>query len=280
MSKQNKEKKYQPFLSGTFKLWIVAIIFIAIGLHLYAIKAYPQAIIISSEIILGIVLVLVAYLWVQELRDRYRLQALNKALVSAQKQLQQAEIDTITVLILTEEAKDSYVRGHTKRVARYSLAIATAMGFSKEDQDVIERAGILHDLGKIGISDSILKKPGKLNDEEWKIMKSHPQRGLEILKPLKFLPVEKEIILHHHERYAGGGYPDGIKGEAIPIGARIMAVADTFDAMNSARSYRKPLSKEAILSELKKVSGGQLDPSAVSIFLDLLGKNPYFWERD
>ncbi len=280
MSKQNKEKKYQPFLSGTFKLWIVAIIFIAIGLHLYAIKAYPQAIIISSEIILGIVLALVAYLWVQELRDRYRLQALNKALVSAQKQLQQAEIDTITVLILTEEAKDSYVRGHTKRVARYSLAIATAMGFSKEDQDVIERAGILHDLGKIGISDSILKKPGKLNDEEWKIMKSHPQRGLEILKPLKFLPVEKEIILHHHERYAGGGYPDGIKGEAIPIGARIMAVADTFDAMNSARSYRKPLSKEAILSELKKVSGGQLDPSAVSIFLDLLGKNPYFWERD
>ncbi len=280
MSKQKKEKKLQSFLSNTFKLWIVAIIFITIVLHLYAIKAYPQAIIISSEIILGIVLALVAYLWVQELRDRYRLQALNKALVSAQKQLQQAEIDTITVLILTEEAKDSYVRGHTKRVARYSLAIATAMGFSKEDQDVIERAGILHDLGKIGISDSILKKPGKLNDEEWKIMKSHPQRGLEILKPLKFLPVEKEIILHHHERYAGGGYPDGIKGEAIPIGARIMAVADTFDAMNSARSYRKPLSKEAILSELKKVSGEQLDPSAVSIFLDLLGKNPYFWERD
>ena len=280
MSKPNKEKKYRSFLSNTFKLWIVAIIFVIIVFHLYATKTYPHAIIISSEIILGVVLILVAYLWIQELRDRYRLQALNKALVVAQKQLQQAEIDTITVLILTEEAKDSYVRGHTKRVAQYSLAIAKAMEFSKEDQSIIERAGILHDLGKVGISDSILKKPGKLNDEEWKIMKSHPQRGLEILKPLKFLPSEKEIILHHHERYAGGGYPDGIKGEEIPIGARIMAVADTFDAMNSARSYRKPLSKEVILAELKKVSGSQLDPFAVSVFLDLLQKNPCFWERD
>lgn len=276
----SKKKKYRLFLSGTFKLWIVAIIFVTIVLHLYAIKTYPKTIIISSEIILGIVLALVAYLWVQELRDRYRLQSLNKALVGAQKQLQQAEIDTITVLILTEEAKDPYVRGHSKRVAKYSLAIAIAMGLSKEECDVVERAGILHDLGKVGIDDSILKKPGKLNDEEWRVMKSHPQRGLEILKPLKFLPSEKEIILHHHERYAGGGYPEGIKGSEISMGARIMAVADTFDAMNSARSYRKPLPKEAILAELKKVSGEQLDPSVVNVFLDLLQKNPYFWERD
>ena len=111
-------------------------------------------------------------------------------------------------------------------------------------------------------------------------MKGHPQRGLDILKPLRFLPLEKEMVLHHHEKYAGGGYPDGIKGEEISIGARIMAVADTFDAMNSARPYREPLSKDIILAELEKVSGTQLDPAAVKVFLELLQKNPHFWERD
>ncbi|MCK4519819.1 MAG: HD-GYP domain-containing protein [Candidatus Omnitrophica bacterium] len=275
----HKKKKHRPFLSGTFKLWIVAIIFFIIFLHLYVITTYPRIIIVPTEVILGAVLALIAYLWIQELRDRNRLQALNKALIAAQKRLQQAEIDTIAVLILTEEAKDPYTRGHSKRVAQYSAAMGKAMGFSEEKQSVIERAGILHDLGKIGIGDNILNKPGKLNEEEWKIMKSHPQRALEILEPLKFLPAEKEIVLHHHERYAGGGYPDGIKGEDIPLGGRIMAVADTFDAMNSARPYRKSLSKEAILSELKRVSGDQLDSSIVSIFLDLLQKNSHFWER-
>jgi len=276
----SKKKKDRTFLSNTFKLWIVAVIFLIIFLHLYATMAYPKTVIVSSEIILGTVLALIAYLWVQELRDRYRLQSLNRALIVAQERLQEAEIDTIAVLILTEEAKDPYVRGHTKRVSQYALAIAKAMGLPEEEQKIIERAGILHDLGKIGIVDSILNKPGKLDDEEWKIMKGHPQRGLEILEPLKFLPTEKEIILHHHERYAGGGYPEGIKGEEISIGARIMAVADTFDAMNSARPYRKPLSKDTILAELEKVSGVQLDPTVVKVFLELLQKNPHFWERD
>ncbi len=280
MSKAKERKKGRTFLSNTFKLWIVAIIFLIVFLHLYATMAYPKAVIVSSEIILGTVLALIAYLWVQELRDRYRLQSLNEALIVAQKKLQEAEIDTIAVLILTEEAKDPYVRGHTKRVSQYALAIAKAMGLPEEDQKIIERAGILHDLGKIGIVDNILNKPGKLNDEEWKIMKGHPQRGLEIIEPLKFLPVEKEIVLHHHERYAGGGYPEGIKGEEISMGARIMAVADTFDAMNSARPYRKPISKDTILAELEKVSGTQLDPTVVKVFLELLQKNPRFWERD
>ena len=145
---------------------------------------------------------------------------------------------------------------------------------------IIERAGILHDIGKLGITDDILKKPGKLNDEEWEIMKRHSQKSVEILKPLEFLFREKEIILHHHERYDGRGYPDGIKGEQIPLGARIMAVADTFDAMNSERPYRKSLPKDAIISELKRVSGSQLDSSVVTTFLNLLEKNPNLWERD
>ena len=280
MDKVNKDKKDKTFLSNTFKLWTAAIIFFIVLFHLYATKAYPKAVIVSSEVILGTVLALIAYLWVQELRDRYRLQVFNAALIAAQARLQEAEINTIAVLILTEEAKDPYVRGHTKRVSQYALAIAKAMGFSQQEQKTIERAGILHDLGKIGIDDSILNKPGKLNDQEWKIMKEHPQRGLEIIAPLPFLSVEKEIVLHHHERYAGGGYPEGIKGEDISIGARIMAVADTFDAMNSARPYREPLSRDTILTELKKVSGTQLDPVVVKIFLELLQKNPSFWEKD
>ena len=276
----SNRKKNKRFLSTTFKLWVVAIIFLIIFLHLYATVVYPKAVIVSSEVILGTVLTLIAYLWFQELRDRYRAQALNRALIVAQKRLQEAEIDTISVLVLTEEAKDPYVRGHSKRVAQYSLAMAKEIGFSEEEQKIVERAGILHDLGKIGIVDSILNKPGKLDGEEWKIMKEHPQRGLKILEPLKFMPAEKEIILHHHERYAGGGYPDGIKGEDISMGARIMAVADTFDAMNSARPYRKPLPKDVILAELEKISGTQLDPTAVKAFLGLLQKNPHFWERD
>ena len=273
-------KSSKKFLSTTFKLWVVAIIFLIIFLHLYATVAYPKAVIVSSEVILGTVLTLIAYLWIQELRDRYRAQALNKALIIAQKRLQEAEIDTISVLVVTEEAKDPYVRGHSKRVAQYSLAMAKEIGFSEEEQKIIERAGILHDLGKIGIVDSILNKPGKLDDEEWKIMREHPQRGLKILEPLKFISAEKEIILHHHERYAGGGYPDGIKGEDISMGARIMTVADAFDAMNSARPYRDTLPKDVVLAELERVSGTQLDPIAVKAFLGLLQKNPHFWERD
>jgi len=269
-----------PYLSNTFKLWIVALIFFLIIFHTCTIITYPQENIVSNEIILGIALAMIVYLWIQELRDRQRLLLLNKAIIAAGERLKKAEIDTISVLVLTLEAKDPYVRGHSKRVAQYSLAIAKEMGFSKEKQMIIERAGILHDIGKLGIMDEILKKPDKLNDEEWKIMKKHPERSVEILKPLEFLFQEKEIILHHHERYDGGGYPKGLKGEDIPLGARIMSVADTFDAMNSERPYRKSLPREVILSELKRVSGSQLESAIVSIFLNLLKKNPELWEKN
>ena len=272
-------EKSNPYMSNIFKLWVVAFIFFLVFFYLYTIISYPQSKIVSGEILLSIVLVLVVYIWVQELKDRNRLQLLNKVLIDAQKQLERAEIDTIAVLVLSLEAKDPYVHGHSKGVAHCSSAIAKEMGFSKEKQMIIERAGILHDIGKLGITDAILKKPGKLNDEEWKIMKRHSKKSVEILKPLEFLSKEKEIILHHHERYDGGGYPDGIKGEQIPLAARIMAVADTFDAMNSERPYRKSLPKDAIISELKRVSGSQLDAFVVTTFLSLLEKNPSLWER-
>lgn len=279
-TKKESAETGSHFLSNKFKLWVVVILFLLVFLHLYTITAYPNTIIVPSELILGVVLVLIAYLWIQELRDRHRLELLNKALIEAQEQLKQAQIDTIATLILTEEAKDPYVRGHSYMVEKYCTLIGKKMNLPEDEQKTLERAAILHDIGKLSIEDSILNKPGKLNDEEWKIMREHPGTGVKILEPLKFLEKEKNIIVHHHEKYAGGGYPDDLKGDQIPLGARIMAVADTFDAMNSKRSYRKPLPRDGIIAELKKVSGAQLDPKPVNAFLELLEEDPNLWIRD
>jgi len=267
-------------VSNTFKLWLVAMIFFLTFFHLYAINHYPQTSVVSNEILLGVVLALVGYLWIRELSDREKLQSINNALLRAQERLKQAEVATISTLVLTEEAKDPYVRGHSKRVTRCALEIAQDLGIAEEECRIIERAGILHDIGKVGISDVILHKPDKLNDEEWVVIKKHPQRGAEILEPLKFLTKEKDIVCHHHERFDGKGYPDGLKEEQISLGARILAVADTFDAMNSERAYRKPLPENIIISELENASGGQLDPKLVTTFLELLKKKPSLWERD
>ena len=274
-----EQQERQSRISNTFKLWLVAIIFVLTFLHLYTIYRYPEVNIVPDEIMLGAVLTLVGYLWIQELRDRESLQTFNLALIKAQRQLEHAEIDTITTLVLTEEAKDPYVRGHSKRVTRCAIEIAKELGFSEQKCKIIERAGILHDIGKVGIGDAILHKPGKLNEQEWVAIKRHPRRAAEILEPLKFLTEEKKMICHHHERLDGKGYPDGLKGEDIPLGARILAIADTFDAMNSERPYRKPLAEDAIISELKNSAGTQLDPRIVSVFLDLLKNKPSLWER-
>jgi len=269
----------REFMSSTFKIWVAAFIFLFLVLQLYNHIFFPREVILPTGIILGVVLALISYLWFQELRDRNSLFALNQKLIEAQIQMESAEVDTIAALILTEEAKDPYMRGHSRRVAHCALEINKKMGFPENDQRIMERASRLHDLGKLCIDDNILRKPGKLSDEEWAIIKTHPRKAVEILEPLKFLHKEKEIILHHHERFDGKGYPDGLQGDEIPIESRILAVADTFDAMNSERPYRKPLSKDFILSELSKVSGAQLDSSAVDAFLKLLEEQPMLWDR-
>lgn len=275
-----QNKKDRSFIDDTFALWAGSLVFFLIFFHLYTITKYPHTEIVSDEILLGMALTLIGYICIQALRDRYRLQSLSRDLIKAQHQLEREEIETIGALVLTEEAKDPYTHGHSKRIAQLSMAVAQEMGFSKERQLVIEHAGLLHDIGKIGLVDKILKKLGKLNDEEWEIVKKHAQRGVEILAPLRFLSEEKKIILHHHERYDGKGYPGKLKGEDIPLESRILAVCDTFDAMNSNRPYRNALSREVIISELKKNSGKQLDSSIVNIFLELLKKNPQCWEKD
>lgn len=275
-----KKRSASTSISNSFKLWLVALIFILTGFHLYSINHYPEANIVSDEILLAMVLMLVGYLWIRELRDKENLQTINVALLSTQEQLKEAELSTITTLVIAEETKDPYVRGHSRRVTRCALAIAKELNLKQEQCKVIERAGILHDIGKIGISDTVLHKRSKLTDEEWAIIKKHPQRGAEILEPLKFLVRERDIVCHHHERVDGTGYPDGLKEDQISIESRIVAVADTFDAMNSERPYRKPLPEDVVLSELTNASGTQLDSRIVSTFLALLKKKPSLWERD
>ena len=176
-------------------------------------------------------------------------------------------IETFTGFI---DAKDEYTNGHSKRVAIYTKLIATEMGFSGEELDRIYYIALLHDCGKIGVPDSILGKNGRLTDEEFEIIKSHTTRGGEILSRFKSLENVGEGARYHHERYDGKGYPEGLKGKDIPLIARMICVADSFDAMNSNRVYRKKLSYDYIVSELENNKGKQFDPEIADIMLKLI----------
>ena len=175
-------------------------------------------------------------------------------------------VQTLKVLVNTVEAKDVYTKFHSQRVAQYSLGIAEVMDLPKEERDTIKIAGILHDIGKIAIPESILLKRGKLTEEEFNVIKMHTTFGNEILKPLRFFPQERMIVLYHHERWDGSGYPEGLEGENIPLAARILAVADSFDAMTSDRVYRKARSFEDALKEIKDLAGIKYDPYVVNAF--------------
>lgn len=170
----------------------------------------------------------------------------------------------------TIDAKDKYTNGHSVRVAAYSLEIAKKLKLSKEEQERIYYIALLHDIGKIGISDKILNKPGKLTPEEREVIKSHPSIGGEILKDFSSLPGIGDGARYHHERYDGSGYNEGLKGEEIPFFARIICVADSYDAMSSTRCYRKDMDEDMIIHELKANSGTQFDPDIVSIMLELI----------
>ena len=176
-------------------------------------------------------------------------------------------IETFTEFI---DAKDPYTNGHSKRVAIYTKLIAKEMGYEGEELDRIYYIALLHDCGKIGVPDSILGKPGKLTDEEFEIIKSHTVRGGEILSSFKSLKNVGEGARYHHERYDGKGYPEGLAGENIPLIARMICVADSFDAMNSNRVYRKRLPSEYIISELENNKGEQFDPKIADIMLGLI----------
>ncbi len=184
-------------------------------------------------------------------------------------------IRTIIVLGSTIEAKDKYTHGHTERVTQYSLAIARKMAADQElevTDEFFERlyiGALLHDIGKIGIPENILNKNGKLTEEEYAVIKGHPAKGEEIIKPLELHEHCVSGIRHHHERCDGTGYPDGLKGDAIPIVACIIATADAYDAMITDRPYRKALTRETAIDIIKSNTGTQFDPRVVRVFLDL-----------
>ena len=189
---------------------------------------------------------------------------------------QKRYIDEITKVISEcVDMKDAYTNGHSARVAKYTVMLARRMGKSEEETENLYNIALLHDIGKISIPDSILNKPGRLTDEEYEIMKSHSQRGYDILKEIEIAPELAIGAGYHHERLDGTGYPRGLKGDEIPEYAQIIAVADTFDAMYSTRPYRTRMPLEKVAAEIRRVSGTQLNPDAVQAFLELVDEGAF-----
>jgi len=179
-------------------------------------------------------------------------------------------VTVVKCLITAIEAKDIYTRGHSERVNHITMLIADAMNLSLTDKENINWSSMLHDVGKIGIPEAILTKPGKLTDEEFAQIKRHPNRGYLILKPIQGFQTALDGVRHHHERYDGRGYPAGLKEKKIPLHARIIAIADTYDAITSDRAYRKGLSHEEAVAEIERVAGTQLDPEIVKVFFNII----------
>ena len=180
-------------------------------------------------------------------------------------------METINSLSKAVDAKDHYTYGHSGAVTKHAIEVAKEMRLSWEEIRNIEIAARLHDIGKIGIPESILNKAGQLSEDERKIINEHPKMAIRILKTAESLRESKPLIHFHHERYDGSGYPAGLSGKGIPLGARIIAVADAFDAMRTKRPYRKVLSLEEAVNELQDKAGTQFDPEVVKVFLKVLG---------
>lgn len=168
------------------------------------------------------------------------------------------------------QARDPYTAEHSERVADLSGKIARKLGLPENEVERIVAAARIHDIGKVGIPDSILLKPGPLTPQEWEIMKKHPVIGAEIIKGMEIYDNCVDIVKYEHERWDGSGYPEGLKGEEIPLGARIVAAADVYDALTSDRPYRKALPKEEAIAELKRMRGVKLDPRVVDALLEVL----------
>jgi len=207
---------------------------------------------------------------VEELNKRNReLQKANRDILQMADQLRETYDGTLEALVSALDARDRETKGHSLRVAKYMMEIAYHMGIAPGTDEWVDmqRGGLLHDIGKIGVSDSILHKPGPLTEDEWVDMRRHPKIGHDMIREISFLSGAATIVLAHHERFDGKGYPNGLKSDEIPLGSRIFVLADTFDAMTSDRPYRKALSDEVAREEIIRCSGSQFDPRCVQAFL-------------
>jgi HD-GYP domain-containing protein (c-di-GMP phosphodiesterase class II) len=186
------------------------------------------------------------------------------------EELEQAYLQTVLALANAVDAKDTYTADHAQRLAAMALAVGQELGMSPRELEDLRYGAILHDIGKIGVSDSILGKPAKLDADEWSVMRQHPAIGARILAPVPRLAGAARIVRHHHERYDGGGYPDGLAGETIPLGARVLTVVDSYSAIVDKRVYKEARSREHAIAELKRNAGTQFDPRVVEVFLRLM----------
>lgn len=206
----------------------------------------------------------------KSVEQMHLISSINEELNEKNEELEKAYLDTIGILRQTVEAKDTYTRGHSDRVSAYSVLIGEKLGLSDKDIHTLKIGGLFHDIGKIGVPDSILLKSSKLSDDEYSQIKNHPSIGAHILGDVPMFQDIIPIVLHHHERFDGNGYPSQLKGTDIPYFARIAAVADTFDAMTSKRSYRDSLPIDVVKDEIVRCSGTQFDPDIAKVFLDIL----------
>jgi HD-GYP domain-containing protein (c-di-GMP phosphodiesterase class II) len=184
------------------------------------------------------------------------------------RELEQAYLDAVWTLAAAVEARDPYTGGHGARVSEYAVALATTLGWERERVEEARLGGLLHDVGKLGIDDAVLRKPGKLDEIEWHQMRQHPDIGAGLLRRGPFLMRAAVYAQRHHERWDGRGYPAGLGGLDIPIGGRLLAVCDAFDAMTSSRSYRPAMDLESAIGELERGAASQFDPEMAAAFIE------------
>jgi putative nucleotidyltransferase with HDIG domain len=204
---------------------------------------------------------------VQRNLARHRVQ--KRRMMTAQQHMKSTTENLLDAMLCALDYRDNETEGHSERVTAYALLMANVVGLSKRESLAVERGAMLHDIGKIGVPDRILHKPGRLTPEERAIMQQHPVLGFHMCAKIDALRAASRIVLHHHEHWDGHGYPDGLVGERIPIGARMFAVVDAYDAMTSKRIYREQISHDQACDELRRCSGTQFDPAAVEAFLQI-----------
>ena len=271
---KNGHIKEYPYTAAGFLIFLIMSIVEIIMLIFFPDHSNETPVLIGLMFLL-ILVVIQQIDDIRKVRDHLESEIKNK-----NAENEQMLIHIVETLAGTIDAKDAYTNGHSSRVADYAKEIARRFGYSETEQDDIFMMGLLHDIGKIGIPDAVINKPGKLTDEEYDIIKKHPIMGSKILANIKEKPELATGARWHHEKYGGGGYPDGIKGDQIPEQARIIAVADAYDAMTSCRSYRKSLPQEKVRKEIENGRGTQFDPVFADIMLEMINEDKDYKMRE